>query len=83
VAGILGAFCSGAFDSPPALLPPGFDVMIFLSSRVDSSGETSQNSSHFQGPSNPFNFTPNYLSAAEEIAQNPSKLPAKKVEKLL
>jgi hypothetical protein len=44
----------------------------------DSSDETSQNSRHFQGPSKPFNFTPNYLSAAEEIPQNPSKLSAKK-----
>jgi hypothetical protein len=44
----------------------------------DSIDETSQNSRHFQGPTKLFNFTPNYLSAAEKIAQNPSKLPAKK-----
>jgi hypothetical protein len=68
----LGLFA--LFESPPALLPPDFHAMIFPSSRVDSSDETSQNSRHFQGPSKPSNCH----SAAEKIAQNPSKLPAKK-----
>jgi hypothetical protein len=45
---------------------------------VDSSDETPQISSHFREPSKPFNLTHKFLSAAQETAQNPSKLPAKK-----
>jgi hypothetical protein len=57
VAGILGAFCSVAFESPPALLTLDFDAMIFLLLWWTAAMKLPKNSSHFQGPSNPFKFS--------------------------
>ncbi len=74
MAGILGALCPGGFESPPTLLPPDFDAIIFFLLGSTAAMKLRRIPATFKDPANPSNF----LSAAEEIPQNPSKLPAKK-----
>jgi hypothetical protein len=71
-------FLPGRFESPPALLPPGFDAIIFFLLGWTAAMKLPRIPATFKDPANPSNF----LSAAEEIPQNPSKLPTKnRVEK--
>ncbi len=67
-------FLLGRFESPPALLPPGCDAIIFFLLGSTAAMKLRRIPATFKDPANPSNF----LSAAEEIPQNPSKLPAKK-----
>ncbi len=73
----LGLFAR-PFESPPALLPPDFDAMIFLLLGWTAAMKLPRIPGTFKDPANPSISLTNSLSAAEEIAQNPSKLPAKK-----
>ncbi len=80
VAGILGAFCPGGFESPPALLPPGFDAIIFFLLGWTAAMKLRRIPATFKDPANPSTFTHKLLLSRRRNSPKSLETSSQKIE---